>query len=93
MFAHTLRNTFAAALLALSIVPAAGAFAAETGPNDREATIQRDERDERRMWENRYEAEHRAERREDREAVRRYEERKEAEWRRHLEAFRRGECR
>ncbi len=93
MFAHTLRNTFAAALLALSVVPSAAAFAAENGPSDRAATIQRDEREERRVWEERYESEHRAERREDREAIRRYEERKEAEWRMHLAEFRHDHCR
>ncbi len=49
---------------------------------------EREEREERRVWEERYEAEHRAERREDREAIRRYEERKEAEWARHLAYFR-----
>jgi len=88
MFAHTIRNAFAAALLALTAVPSA-AFAAENGPSDRDATVQRDEREERRAWEKRYDEEHRADRREDREERRRYEERKEAEWRRHREEFRR----
>ena len=91
MFAHTIRNTFAAALLALTAVPSA-AFAAENGPKDRDANVQRnerEEREERRAWEKRYEEEHRADRREDREERRRYEERKEAEWRRHREESRR----
>jgi hypothetical protein len=84
MFAHTIRNTFAAALLALSVVPAT-AFASEAGSSNQDSTVNRDER---REWDRRWDDNHRSEWREDREAQRRYFERREAEWRHHQEEMR-----